>query len=92
MTIKQPSYFFSAWEDYKQWEGTCPDCNWTDLLSQAVSEYESDMVSSLHCPECDRKIALMNNEASHEEIEELAARGSSKAIHHLKRKAELKEN
>jgi hypothetical protein len=34
----------------------------------------------------------MNNEASHEEIEELAARGSSKAILHLKRKAELKEN
>jgi len=91
MTIKQPSYIFSAWENYREWESTCRDCNWTGLLSQAVSDFESDMVSSLHCPACDRKIALMNNEASYEEIVELAARGSYKAIHHLKRQAELKE-
>ena len=91
MTIKQPSYIFSAWENYREWESTCPDCNWTGLLSQAVSDYESDMVSSLHCPECDRKIALMNNEASHEEIVEFAVCGFYKARQYLKRQAELKE-
>lgn len=91
MTIKQPSYMFSAWENYKQWESTCPECNWTGLLAQAVSDYETPMVSSLHCPKCDRKLALMNNQASQEEIVDLAARGSQQAIHHLKRQEETKD-
>jgi len=84
MTIKQPSYMFSAWENYKQWESTCPDCNWTGLLAQAVSDYETPMVSSLHCPKCDRKLALMGNQASFSEILEFAEKGSNQAINHLR--------
>jgi len=86
MTIKQPSYTFSAWENYKQWESTCPDCNWTGLLAQAISDNETPMVTSLHCPQCDRKLALMGNQASQEEIVEFAAQGSHQAIKHLQRK------
>ncbi len=50
------------------------------------------MVTLLHCPKCDQKLALMNNFASQEEIIEFAARGSKQAIHHLQRKAEADEN
>ena len=92
MTIKQPGYIFSAWENYKEWESTCPNCNWKGLLAQALPDYESPMVSSLHCPECECKLALMNNQASQEEIVDLAVRGSKQAIRHLERKVEVDEN
>jgi hypothetical protein len=82
--MKQPSYMFSAWENYREWESTCPYCEWTGLLSQAKPDYETAMVSSLHCPRCDRKLALMNNQASFSEILEFAEKGSKQAIHHLK--------
>lgn len=85
MTIKQPSYMFSSWENYKEWESTCPECDWTGLLSGAKPDFESEMVSSLHCPECDCKLALMNNQASFSEILEFGEKGSKQAIHHLKR-------
>jgi len=83
VAMKQPSYIFSAWENYREWESTCPDCTWVGPLSQATPDYETAMVSSLHCPKCDRKLALMNNQASYEEIVEMAARGVQKAIRHL---------
>ncbi len=92
MTIKQPSYIFSSWENYKEWESTCPECDWTGLLSGAKPDFDSEMVTLLHCPKCDQKLALMNNFASQEEIIEFAARGSKQAIHHLQRKAEADEN
>ena len=85
MAIKQPNYIFSAWENYREWESACPDCNWTGLLAQAVSDNETPMVTSLHCPQCDRKLALMGNQASFSEILEFAAKGSKKAIDHLAR-------
>ena len=84
MRIKQPSYGFSAWDNYKQWESTCQDCNWTGQLSEAVSDYETPMASSLHCPKCDCKLALMNNQASFSEILEFAEKGSNQAIRHLR--------
>lgn len=84
MPINQPSYMFSAWENYQEWIGDCPDCEWQGSLDSAKFEYETAMVSSLHCPQCSRKIALMSNEATAEEIIELAARGSKAAIAHLK--------
>jgi hypothetical protein len=75
---------FSAWENYQDWESTCPDCEWTGLLSRAQPDNETAMVSSLHCPHCDRKLALMGNQASFSEILEFAEKGSKKAIQHLK--------
>lgn len=84
MTIKQPTYGFNAWEDYEKWESTCPDCNWTGLLSSTIFELETDLITSLRCPECDRKLALITNEATIDEIRALAAKGSEKAIKHLK--------
>jgi uncharacterized cysteine cluster protein YcgN (CxxCxxCC family) len=84
MAIKQPSYTFSSWENYQEWESTCSNCSWTGLLARAVTDWESDMVSSLHCPQCDNKLGLMGNEASREEIVEFAKKGSHKAIRHLK--------
>ena len=84
MTIVQPSYIFSAWEEYEKWQGMCPDCNWTGLLADAIFEYETAMISSLHCPKCDRKLALMGNQATQEQLCELASRGSAKAIQQLK--------
>jgi uncharacterized cysteine cluster protein YcgN (CxxCxxCC family) len=74
---------FSSWENYKQWESTCSECGWVGLLAQAVADWETDMVSSLHCPKCDKKLALMANEASREEIIEFAEKGSTKAKRHL---------
>ena len=84
MTIKQPSYTFSSWENYQDWESTCSGCGWVGLLAKAISEWESDMVSSLHCPECDAKVGLMGNEASREEIAEFAKNGSKRAIRRMK--------
>ena len=84
MNIKQPSFGFSGWEDYELWESTCPDCNWTGPLSLAIFDSETDLISSLRCPTCDRKIALIENEATIDQIRALAALGSEKAIRHLK--------
>ena len=83
MSIKQPSYFFSGWEDYEKWESACPDCNWTGLLSLAILNQETELVSALRCPTCDRKLALMENEATPDQIRALAAQGSKKAMEHL---------
>jgi hypothetical protein len=84
VAIKQPGYFFSAWEDYEKWESACPDCNWTGLLSLAILDQETELVSALRCPTCNRKLALMENEATPDQIRTLAAQGSEKAMKHLK--------
>ena len=84
MSIEQPRYFFSGWEDYEKWESVCPDCNWTGLLSLAIFDQETELISSLRCPTCDRKLALMENEATPDQLRTLAAQGSEKAIKHLK--------
>ena len=84
MSIKQPSYFFSGWEDYEKWDSACPDCNWTGLLSLAIFDQETELVSALRCPTCDRKLALIENEATPDQIRALAAQGSEKALEHLK--------
>ena len=84
MTIKQPSYGFNACEDYEKWESTCPDCNWNGLLSNAIFDPETELISSLRCPECDRKLALIENEATLDQIRAFAAQGSAKAIQLLK--------
>jgi hypothetical protein len=84
VAIKQPGYFFSAWEDYEKWESTCPDCNWNGLLSFAIFDQETELISALLCPTCNRKLALMGNEATPNQIRTLAAQGSEKAMNHLK--------
>ena len=83
MTTKQPSYLFSAWENYKEWESTCPECNWTGLLAVAIFDSESDLVSALLCPRCKSKLALMSNEATHEDMPQLAAQGNEYALNHV---------
>ena len=85
MNKKQPRYSFSAWRDYEDWESTCGGCKWTGTLSLAIFEPETDLVSSLRCPTCDQKLALLQNEATLKQIRGFAARGSTKAIEHLKR-------
>lgn len=84
MTIKQPSSRFSAWEDYEKWDSTCSNCGWTGLLSSAVFDPETDLISVLRCPKCDQKLAVMENEATLDQIRAFAAMGSEKAIRHLK--------
>jgi len=84
MGIKQPNYSFSAWEDYETWESACSNCDWTGLLINATFEHESELISSLHCPNCDKKIALLSKQATTEEIIEIARNGSEKALRHLK--------
>lgn len=84
MSIKQPGYFFSGWEDYETWESTCPDCKWTGLLSLAIFDMETKLISSLRCPTCDSKLALIENESTLDQVRAFAAQGSEKAIRHLK--------
>ena len=79
MAIKQPQFQFSAWEDYEDWESACSNCNWQGSLDSAKFEYETDLISSLHCPDCNKKIAMLENEANEEFIAKLAQEGSRKA-------------
>ena len=85
MTIRQPSDGFSAWQDYEKWESTCSSCNWTGLLSLAILDPETKLISLLRCPKCDRQLAVMENEATLDQIRAFAAQGSEKAIQHLKK-------
>lgn len=85
MTIRQPSSGFSAWEDYEKWESICPSCNWTGLLSLAIFDPETKLISLLRCPKCDLTLAVMENEATLNQIRAFAAQGSEKAIQHLKK-------
>ena len=84
MSVEQPGYFFSAWQDYEDWLSRCPDCTWEGVLREAIFEWETDMVSCLRCPNCKNKLALLNNEASREEIVSFAEQGSKKALRYLK--------
>ena len=83
MSIEQPSYFFSGWEDYEKWESTCPDCSWTGLLSLTILHQETELISALRCPTCNHKLALIENEATLDQLRAFAAQGSEKAIRHL---------
>ena len=59
MTIRQPSYMFSAWKNYKEWESTCPDCNWTGLLAQANgSKQASEHLRRFTCQQCHKSEGL----------------------------------
>jgi hypothetical protein len=53
-------------------------------LSSTTFDPDTDLISSLHCPTCGRKLALIDNEATIDQIRTLAAQGSEKAIKHLK--------
>jgi hypothetical protein len=83
LNMKQPSFGFSAWEDYEVWESTCPDWNWTGPLALATLDPETDLISSLRCPTCNLKIALLENMATIDQIRLMAEKGSKKAISHL---------
>jgi hypothetical protein len=85
MTVKQPNYIFSAWLDYEEWSSQCSKCGWEGFLRESNLDWETDMVSSLRCPKCTGKLALLNNQASLEEIIEFAQEGSKKAARHLKK-------
>ena len=84
MSLEQPGYFFSAWQDYEDWSSKCPECNWSGILREAIFEWETDMVSCLRCPNCGEKLALLSNEATKEQIVEFAEQGSRKALKHLR--------
>ena len=75
--------FMNAWEDYKEFESSCESCNWAGKLAEAKFEWETDLISSLHCPKCDRKLALISNEASHDQIFNFAKAGSQTAMEHV---------
>ena len=73
MSIEQPRYFFSGWEDYEKWESTCPDCSWTGLLSLTIFHQETELISALRCPACNHKLALIENEATLDQLRAFAA-------------------
>ena len=83
MTIDHPNTSFNAWEDYEETNGVCKDCLWTGQFVDAILELETELISSLHCPLCDLKLALISNEASHHEIHAFAKAGSQKAKIHV---------
>jgi hypothetical protein len=93
--IRQNSIGQSAWvngfEDWELKSVEC-DCSWSGKLGEAVFDADTETVSFLRCPSCDARVALMGNQATTANIEEIAASGSQKAAEYLAKIAKTRND
>lgn len=74
----------SMWQDYESHLFTCRYCQAKNLGKDLVHDYgASELVMPLDCPKCERRVALLNIEASKDEVEMYAAQGYKTAIEYL---------
>jgi ribulose bisphosphate carboxylase small subunit len=76
----------SLWQDYETHQFTCGYCKTKHLGKDLIHDFDaSELVLPLDCPNCERRVALLNIQASAQEIELFAAQGYQTAIEHLKK-------
>jgi hypothetical protein len=76
----------SMWQDYESHLFTCRYCQAKNLGKDLVHDYgASELVMPLDCPKCERRVALLNIEASKDEVEMFAAQGYQTAIEYLQK-------
>lgn len=83
---------YSMWQDYQSHIFTCKYCQNQNLGKDLVHDFDaSELVLPLDCPICDRRVALLNIQASEAEIQQFAAQGYKTAIDHLAQPKRLYE-
>lgn len=71
----------SLWQDYETHQFTCEHCKTQYLGKDLVHDFDaSELVLPLDCPKCERRVALLNIQASKAELEKFAAEGYKTAI------------
>lgn len=73
------SKLYSVWQDYEDIHFKCDKCSEMFSGDEAIEEYETEMLLSLHCPKCNLKACSLQTQASQDEIVDLAAKGHTKA-------------
>ncbi|CAB4625680.1 MAG: hypothetical protein F2599_04645 [Actinobacteria bacterium] len=83
----------SLWQDYETHLFTCEHCKTQYLGKDLVHDFDaSELVLPLDCPICERQVALLNIQASEEQIRDFAAQGYQTAIDHLAQPKRLYES
>jgi hypothetical protein len=81
------------WQDYESHLFTCKYCQTQSLGKDLVHDFDaSELVLPLDCPICDRRVALLNIQASEAEIQKLADQGYKTALDHLAQPKRLYES
>lgn len=76
----------SMWQDYESHLFTCEKCQTKTFGKDLVHDYgASELVMPLDCPKCKRRVALLNIEASKDQVEMFAAQGYKTAIEYLEK-------
>ncbi|MFM1787228.1 MAG: hypothetical protein RL228_1178 [Actinomycetota bacterium] len=84
---------YSMWQDYESHLFTCEHCKTQNLGKDLMHDFDaSELVLPLDCPSCERRIALLNIQASQEEIQKLADQGFKTALDHLSQPKRLYES
>jgi hypothetical protein len=64
----------SLWQDYETHLFTCEHCSFHFLGKDLVHDFNaSELVMPLDCPNCERRVALLNIQASEERIQTFSA-------------------
>ena len=83
----------SLWQDYETHQFTCEHCKTQYLGKDLVHDFDaSELVLPLDCPNCARRVALLNIQASEEQIRGFAAQGYQTAIDHMAQPKRLYES
>lgn len=83
----------SLWQDYETHQFTCEHCKSQYLGKELVHDFDaSELVLPLDCPNCGRRMALLNIQASEQQIRDFAAQGYQTAIDHLAQPKRLYES
>lgn len=72
----------NAWEDWEEYPTECP-CGWTGQLGEAAANYDSQLVTELDCPQCTKRLLVLSNSASDEQIRKIADEGGKRARQHF---------
>lgn len=84
---------YSLWQDYESHLFTCKYCQTQNLGKDLVHDFQaSERVLPLDCPSCERRVALLNIQASEEEIQKFADQGFKTALDHLSQPKRLYES
>jgi len=84
---------YSLWQDYEGHLFTCSHCQTQNRGKDLVHDFDaSKLVLPLDCPSCNYRVALLNIQASEEEIHKFAAQGYQTAIDHLAQPKRLYES
>lgn len=75
----------SLWQDYETHQFTCEHCKTQYLGKDLVHDFDaSELVLPLDCPNCERRVVLLNIQASKEQIQAFAAQGYKTAKEYLR--------